>query len=322
MRKFYYLGAIILGLVASSCGSTSSSGDEPMPGPGFAKVTVKFAYDYNLPGMNSIESQRPSANVWAFNQDGELVWSRSATSDELANDGFNISAELPEGKYDLVAWCGLDGNNAVELATYQPKKKVDLSVAIKTMNINGLNVSDRNLGGLFYAAVDGMKVKTDMVNENTVTLSLIKDTKDFSVSLLNIDGSPVDLREYSVSITDDNGSYAWDNSILKSTSITYRPWSSDNKECKLSTGRLMANSNPMISVSRKTDDRQVINIPLLLNIILVKSHYGFSSMSNQEFLDRQDTFSLSFVLDENGNWLPSAGVIVNGFPIKLNVTEL
>lgn len=321
MRKIYYLGAIILGLTIASC-SSSSSGDEPIVEPDVAKVTLKFAYDNNMLGVNSIESQSPSANVWAFDQNGTLVWSGSATSDKLAKDGFCVIADLPEGKYDLVTWCGLDGNNAVELAAYQPQSKEDLSVAIKTNDIGGLNVSDRNLGVLFYASVDGVAVKKDMVTDNSVTLSLIKDTKDFSVSLLNIDGSIVNPRDFSVSITDDNGSYAWDNSVLKSSSITYRPWSLDNKESRLSTGRLMADSSPRLSVSRKVDGRQVISIPILNYILLVKSYNNNTSMSNQEFLDREDTFSLSFVLGEDGNWLPNAGVTVNGCKIKLNTSEL
>lgn len=315
MKKFYYLGVIALGFAAVSC---DSSGDEPDATVETAKVSIKFVYDYNMLEANAIESQRPSANVWAFNHDGGLVWSGSASADELAKNGFCINADLPAGEYDLVSWCGLDGNNALEISTYKPKSKEDLYVAIKTRENNGLNISDQNLGGLFYGALEGMTVKTGEDIDNSVFLSLVKDTKDISVSLMDSKGNRVDMSDYVVSISYSNGTYAWNNSIIQGTpEITYMPWVSDGPECKLSTGRLIIDDliGSKLSVRNKANG----------NLIIDCSFYGITSgayigyfngkkidvsdMSDEEFndslqkfLDREDSYSIVFSLDENNNW--------------------
>jgi hypothetical protein len=40
-------------------------------------------------------------------------------------------------------------------------------------------------------------------------------------------------------------------------------------------------------------------------------------MPNQEYLDRQDEYTMTFFLDEDGDWL-SASIIVNSWRVVLN----
>jgi hypothetical protein len=53
---------------------------------------------------------------------------------------------------------------------------------------------------------------------------------------------------------------------------------------------------------------------------MIKGHYN-GSMTDQDFLDREDKFSLTFFLDELGNWV-SATVIINSWHLVLNNTGL
>jgi hypothetical protein len=50
--------------------------------------------------------------------------------------------------------------------------------------------------------------------------------------------------------------------------------------------------------------------------LLVKGNYN-KAMSNQEYLDRQDEYSMTFFLDESGDWI-SSSIIVNSWRIVLN----
>lgn len=310
MRKIYCLGAIALGLATASC---SSSNDEPSLETETVKLSVKFVYDYNMEWADALASNAPSANVWAFGLNGDLVWSGAASAADFEKADFRIDATLPEGTYDLIAWCGLEGNDAVKLTTYKPKSKEELTLAIKTHEADGLRVSDQYISGVYYASVSGVNVKVGDTSDNTVRMSLIKDTNYFSMALQYLDESRLDMDDFSVSITYDNGLYAWDNSIVRSSDITYLPWMADNKEVKLSTGRLTEVSSPRLSVRYKNDNREIINLPLLNYILSIKDN---PSLSNQEFLDREDSYSFVFFLDENNNWLPNAGVIINGSTFK------
>ena len=314
MRKIYCLGALALGLATASCGS-SNEGPSPSPETETVKLSVRFVYDFNMLGANTLAQNAPSANIWAFGQNGDLVWSGAASASDFEKAGFRFDAALPEGTYELVAWCGLDGNDAVKLTTYRPKSKEELSLAIKTHETDGLHVADQYISGVYYSSVAGVNVKAGDVADNTLTMSLIKDTNYFSVSLQYADGSQMDMRDFSISITDDNGFYAWDNSIVKSSDITYRSWKADNKEVKLSTGRLSVASSPRLSVRYKSDNREIISIPLIEYLLLLKGSHD-ASMANQEFLDREDSYSFGFFLDGDNNWMANAGVIINGMTFR------
>lgn len=314
MRTIHFLGLFALALATASC-STSKDEPSPSPVPETNVLSLKLVYDYNMLWTDALLQNPTSANVWAFGGDGELVWSGAASAVDFEKEGFRMNAELPEGEYELVAWCGLDGNDAVKLNTYKPKSKEELYLAIQTRDVNGLHVSDEYLSGIFYAYASGVKVNGGDVSGNAATMSLIKDTKDFKVALHSIDGSTVDMGDFSVSITDDNGMYAWDNSIVQSSAITYRPWTADNGGVRLSTGRLTVASSPRLSVTCKADNREIISIPLLNYLLLLKEHYGHS-IANQEFLDREDSYSFVFMLDGNNNWLSDAGIVINDWTFR------
>ncbi|MDE7180420.1 MAG: FimB/Mfa2 family fimbrial subunit [Muribaculaceae bacterium] len=38
-------------------------------------------------------------------------------------------------------------------------------------------------------------------------------------------------------------------------------------------------------------------------------------MGEQEYLDRQDDYSMHFILDQNNNWYKAAGVFINSWAV-------
>ena len=71
-----------------------------------------------------------------------------------------------------------------------------------------------------------------------------------------------------------------------------------------------------------TNDKgeKVLSIPLIDYALLVKGHYN-REMSDQEYLDRQDEYNMTFFLDENGHWANST-IIINDWQIVLNDADL
>jgi hypothetical protein len=51
-------------------------------------------------------------------------------------------------------------------------------------------------------------------------------------------------------------------------------------------------------------------------VLLVKSNYK-SHWGDQEFLDRQDEYNMTFFLDNNLRWL-NAEIIINSYRVVLN----
>lgn len=333
-RKFILPLSMIGGILASGCSVVTDDLD-PCP----AQLRIRFVYDYNIKWGDAFPHEVSSVNVWAFDQAGRLVWSGDAAGQELASGDFYLETPLKEGEYDFVCWAGLKDNADFDLATYTPASKEDLEVTMRTIEQDGMNVSKSDLPGLFHSYNHNVRYEVDPLTPTfkTVTMSLVKDTKDIRVMLQHLDGSEIEQRDFTVTITDDNSMYGWDNQLLQpSPTVTYFPWNvkygqttSPDPVAKtsgsrtvttvasllseLSTGRLMADSKSVLTVHRNWDDRDIIRIPLVDYLLLVKGHYG--DISDQEYLDRQDDYSIVFFIDPNSNWYVANGLYINGWAV-------
>ena len=138
--------------------------------------------------------------------------------------------------------------------------------------------------------------------------------------------------DFSISISADDSELAYDNSVLPDTpEFCYLPWSltggvaemPDGMEgtvtsvssvlAELSTSRLMKGAECYLTVTRNSDGKEIIHIPFIEYLLLVKGNYR--PMSDQEYLDRQDEYSLTFFLDSGLNWYSRIGIYINSWHI-------
>ena len=75
----------------------------------------------------------------------------------------------------------------------------------------------------------------------------------------------------------------------------------------------------MLRVTNKERGEEVLRLPLADYALMVKGYYH-KDMTNQEYLDRQDEYSLTLFLNE-GKWA-SAEIVINGWHVVPNNTEL
>jgi hypothetical protein len=75
-------------------------------------------------------------------------------------------------------------------------------------------------------------------------------------------------------------------------------------------------NSPILTIYNIEDEERVLSIPVADYALLVKGYYN-SGMTNQEYLDRQDEYNMTFFLDEDGDWM-SASIIVNSWRVVLN----
>ncbi len=109
-----------------------------------------------------------------------------------------------------MSWCGLEGNSDFSLATYTPSSKEELEVKLNTLAENGENVSKSHIPGLYHGYVSNVEYKVDPFAPSfkTVTIPLMKDTKDIRVMLQHLDGSEIDNKDFSCTITTDDANLA------------------------------------------------------------------------------------------------------------------
>lgn len=205
------------------------------------------------------------------------------------------------------------------------------SVALNTEN----GVSRRRLNNLYHGLsrgvtfVSGNSLGHDQAQ--TTTVYLTKNTNRVCVMLHNLDGTELDESGFTFSITSGNALMNFDNTLDPAGRVTYRPWhvtpimletetKSETKSepvqsalaAEISMARLVPDGNSRLDVYRTDDGERIISVPLERNLLLYKGEYH-SMMSDAEYLDRQDDYTITFILDRNNNWDRAAMIYVNNW---------
>lgn len=305
------------------------------------KLNVRFIYDYNLKFADAFRHEVKSVYVWAFDQSGKLVWSDSASGSMLKEADFALDTPLGEGTYDFISWCGLKDNADFNLNTYTPASKEELEVKLKTQDYDNESLSRSHLPGLFHGMVmnETFTVKPNQPSLKTVTIPLMKDTNDIRVLLHRYDGTELKKSDFEVKITIPDAWLSWNNNVLpQGPMVTYRPWDirygsvniheQDNDPNKtitissliydLSSSRLIKDSNAWLTVIRTSDRKEIINIKIIDYFLMVMGHYydeDGKPLSDQDYLDRQDDYSILFFIDEDNDWYRAACIYINSWAV-------
>lgn len=297
---------------------------------------IKFKYDYNMKFADAFANEVNSVALFVFDQSGKLI-DTIVESDKakLSDEDFSIPLELESGKYELLTWAGLMNEESFDLLA-DVKVGVttikELQVALKTTNDKRV---EEDLLPLFHGALT--LNYTDEPGTYTETISLVKDTNVVRVVLQQMsDGIVADM--FSYEITADNSLLDWNNDVVESGTITYEPWSVSTGTADVEPGygtnstraedqvsvvvaeftinRMVDGKSPILTIYNLEEQRPVFSIPIADYALLVKGNYN-REMGNQEYLDRQDEYNMTFFLDEDGDWL-SASILINSWRVVLN----
>ena len=321
-------------LATSSC----NNGLGIFEGQGDCGVYISFKYDYNIKFANAFANEVNSIALYVFDQNDVLVEHTTTTDKKaLSKDKFEMPLQLAPGKYTLLAWGGLMNEESFDLLADAKVGETTLQeVQVKMhrkYNVNGEAIVDEDLLPLYHGSMS-----IDVNDEDGTyrhTMSLTKNTNAVRILLHEMSGQQMDADQYIFEIKDNNGLYDWDNTLLNDEEITYSAWyqetgSADLEESRaitsisvalaeLTVGRMRADKSPILSIKNRQTGDEVVRIPLAEYALLVKGKYR-EQMSNQEYLDRQDEYTLTFFLNE-GVWL-DAYILINTWRVVLNDTEL
>lgn len=298
---------------------------------------IKFKYDMNMKFANAFHNEVTSVGLYVFDESGTLVSQKFESGEVLANENYAMPVELMPGNYEMLAWCGVGNGESfsVPVATVGLTTKEELTCRMNRVSSNGVGIVDKDLAPLFHGQ---LKVKfDDTVGTHYETISLTKNTNVVRVVLQHLSGEDIDPDMFSFEIQDYNGFMAHDNSLLNDELIVYKPWSVTAGSAdidaevyngktratsvsvavaEMTTGRLVEGNRPVLVVRNIAENEQVLSVPLIDYALLVKGNYN-RKMSDQEYLDRQDEYSMTFFLDESGDWASST-IIVNSWRVVLN----
>lgn len=335
-RKLAFLPVMAAAFSVNSCNSVF----EP-EGDCSVHYQVKFKYDMNMKFADAFSNTVSYVTVQVYDPvTGKLVMKQTQGGEALKQEGYTMELkDLKPGTYDIVAWCGdglQEGNFTVPEASEGTSAMEELTCAMKRKEGGLVN---EDTGQLYHGKA---RVEfEDTYGTHVKTLSLTKNTNVVRVVLQHLSGLDVNPADFTFEIKDENGFMAHDNTVLDDEVLTYNPWSvtagsagvdADIYGTKAQTsvsvalaeftvGRLVTENNPVLSIYNvKEDNKRILAIPLKDYALLVKGYYN-RAMSDQEYLDRQDEYNLTFFLDEYGNWL-SSRIVINSWHLVLQDTGL
>lgn len=346
-RKVTMLAAVMAASVAVTSCDTLIFQEE---GDCTTHYYVNFRYDLNLKWADAFANEVKSVNLYVFDRSGILVSAFTEASDVLADPNYRIELDVPAGQYTLVAWCGTRNPGAQPDQFIVPDvetgktKTGDLTCRINRIDdpTYGKVVGDR-LEFMFHGKLEVELPADDNGGEYTYTVPLTKDTNHLRVVLQHLSGKNLDPSQFSFRLEDANGYYAHDNTLLPDDRLTYRPYytgqgvasiiRNENSKASvqsrtvltdISMGRLMSSrQSDMVLTVTNDAGKDIARIPVIDYALLAKEYYETAyghTMTDQEFLDRQDEYSMTLFIDENNEWY-SAEIYIESWRIVLQDVE-
>lgn len=305
-------------------------------------LRVAFSYDRNIKFADAFANEVKQVTLYAYNaQTGQLAYTRTETAANILAKGYLDVTDMKAGTYHLIAWAEGENrcNNSYNYGTAAQSDPTQLTCAIN----NPDRCITHDLTPLFHGKMDAVKLEYGLSTDNTklVTLPLTKNTNVVRVVLQNTSGTKLQADDFTLTIDDDNRLLGYDNLPLQADSITYTPWSKYSGSTDINASamprklraeslsavvaeftlnRLMVDKRPILTVCRNTDGKTVFRLPLVDYLLMVKGNYH-RSMSDQEYLDREDEYNMTFFLDDNSNWL-AASILINSWRVVLQQSDL
>lgn len=346
---FRILPAIAALMAVAGCDSTiyDEEGDcDPVH-------VIRFNYDWNMKFADAFPAEVPSVDLYVFDSEGTLV--RTISQHVNPDEAHDFSIELrglPLGTYNFLAWCGVKDS---EHFVVNPLEVTMPQIEHHICRINSLDEDDDNghirkdIGRMFHGRLDDVDLTADEGRHEHV-IRLKKNTNVVRVVLQHMSGAEMDKDDYVFTITDANGLYDHNNDLLPHKELTYHPWivssgvaefheqdrpkdtesraisSASAVVAELTVGRLMYDHLETAELTvRGSDGHLVLSIPLIQYMLMVKGHYygedGHTPMSDQDYLDRQDEYPMTFFLDEQDEWLRTV-IYINTWRVVLNNSTL
>jgi len=345
LRTVRALTAAVLCCAMASCGAVYEY-------EGDCSVTYRlnFRYERNMSWADAFAREVGSVHLYAFDTGGTLVWQQTERGDALAADDYAMTLDLPAGDYRLVAWCGLENDGGRGESFSVPEARVgvtrieELQCRLNREYDGTAAWCGEKLQPLFHGLCDVSLPADDDGGEYDYTMDLTKDTNHVRVILQHLSGEDVNVKDFTFRIEEENGLMNYDNRLLPDEMITYRAYDTksgtawlgvdDYPEMKkgrsaapaavtsvsvaiadLSIARLVEGRKTFLTVET-VDGVTAACIPLTDYALLLKDGYD-EVMSDQDYLDRQDEYTLTFFLDEHEKWIGTS-IIINSWKLVLD----
>lgn len=296
-------------------------------------LDIQFRYTYNIQNANSFGQNASWVRVWIFDTGGKFVSQHWEEGDHILNDFKLHIPALATGDYTFVAWA----HNTKEKGEYANFEFPDLKPGDTIENLTArLKRSDNTCNNRLNSLLNGTLKATVTGSTQTLTVDMMKCTNTIRIILMPYRaGQKLNDQDYEFIIEGKNGWLSYNASQYKEDLLTYRPYYKETLDAdrtkglatkagegidnavvaELNTSRMLYDTNPRLIIRHKDTQREVMNINLTWFLSLQAIGEHKSEWDNQEYLDRQDEYAMTFFVDGQ-TWMQTR-ILVNGWVLSL-----
>lgn len=272
---------------------------------------LKLHYTYNILDVEAAPEYVTDAYVYIYDADGNFVKRIYTTWDVLKANDYRVRVEgLAEGDYQFVVWSGI-GNSQYSVAG-DTQTADDFRLTLLGADGNYSN----DLPALFYGILPVVHYDNSYAVHH---VDMMKDTNQLACLVVPVsEDTEVSVEDFSMKVVATNGIMDARNQIVTNVATTYEPFVQEDvaindpdygelhgAKFSISTLRLMENGDCRIILEKKSTGESLFNISLPEYIGMIGSLYTNLGrpLSVQEYLDRQDFYTIVFYLSGDLNQL-------------------
>lgn len=292
---------------------------------------LQFTYTYNMKFADAFahemtnQQKAKQMELYVYDKEGRFLSSRTMAGDDLTAN--SLPLDLAPGSYRLMAWGGLNETD-YSWSTPQPGDLIDnWEMAVKSDSAHTIS---RELSGLFHGQKE-LTLPLKEEGEGNILFPLVKNTNKLRLVLIDTNsGTALDPAAFKVAATTVVGNLDASNAPLTSDTFTWQPYYTGTGEVKdpdgkvvysaaiyeLNTLRLLDSTATSLRITQQGETAPFLNVDLTGFLLLTRmeSH----DISAQEYLDRQDEYTILVYLDMRSGKAHYLEIIVNDWTIRLD----
>lgn len=303
-KAIKYMGLLSL-ILALSCTKEETSDCD---------LFLQFRYDYNLSNEDLFAQQVEEIKVYLFDKDGKYIQTLRETTPAITIPGYKMKIPYEMKGCTAVVWAGVTD------AHYKlPVMTLGDGIDKLTLLYNPIDgKSDTKIDNLWHGGPDVLIFPEN--GETTQTISLVRNTNDFSIRLVDRNGESI-LSDHFININSSDGAYDHKNQFLNDIQpINYTSYSIVDQQAQLRTLRLLSEATVKLSVT--DTDKRVIDMGGKTEIDLVEYLLKStpSGMPGQEYLDRRYLWDVVLAVDVQSS--VALSITINGWIVWFNQEEV
>jgi len=296
LKQFFYIVCLLL---MTSCTWVKDDVDDCPYG-----FWLNLHYTYNILDVEAVEEYIDEVSVYVYDADGSYVSRIDVPRTTLMANNHRVRIEgLPHGEYQFVVWSGTT-SNMFSISGAQSDKDI-FRLALTNRDVVTTQLPSLYHGYLPTVVYNGAHAVHDVF--------MMKDTNQLACLVVSTSDEVVlEPDDFEMQVLSANGVMDADNSIATDQVTTYLPYIQepavvDDSEYgtlhglkfAISTLRLMEDTDCRVALRKVDESTDIFNVSLPQYIGMIGNLYtqlGDRPLSVQEYLDRQDFYTIVFFL--------------------------